>query len=380
MRVLQFLPSVESESGGPVRSTLATCRAVHRVDAKVDTVWISTRHRVQQSWETELKTLLPPRMSLRLFPQFGRHTQNISPALLGWLWKHLPEFDLLVVRALLHPLTFAVGWIARRRAVPYVVVPHGTLSEWTFRHRRRLLKRVYYGCFDSRTLEGAGAIRFTSEKERCQAERLGFRTRSVVIPHPFERGGSYPSIDRDPDQILFLSRLHPKKGIDVLLDALVLARKQRPSVRLVLAGSGSEAYERELGSMIRERGLGDAIEMPGFVRGKEKEKLLLQSSVFALPSYQENFGIAAVEALDAGLPIVISPSVGVARDVGDYDAGYVVESSPESVGNAILAVLRDRRRQGTMAERARRLVREKFAPEVVGPQVVELYRSVAQRS
>lgn len=380
LRVVQFLPSVESASGGPVRSTLANCRAVHAADPRIETVLISTRHGLQPAWERELRQRLPERMELRLFPQVGRHTANLSSALLRWVWRNAAEFDLLVLRALMHPLTTAVGWAARRRGLPYLVVPHGTLSEWTYCHRRTALKKVYFALVERRTLEGATAVRFTSEAERTEAERLDFSTEATVIPHPYEvRDDFEVTKDKEAGLVLFLSRLDPVKGIDTLLAATATARKNRSELRLVLAGSGPSSYEREVRKRISDLGLEEVVELPGFVTGRDKDELLRRAEVFVLPSEHENFGIAAVEALDAGLPVVISPEVDVAPAVEKYRAGRVVERSAESLAEAVLGILADPEEARAMAERARRLVRERFAPDVVGPDVLALYRKAARR-
>lgn len=380
LRVLQFLPSVESASGGPVRSTLANCRAAHRADPALETTWISTRHGLEPGWEHELRASLPPGMTLRLFPQVGRHTANVSAELLRWLWQQADEFDLLVLRALMHPLSSAVGWVARRKTLPYLVVPHGTLSEWTFRHRRRLLKRVYFRLVERRTLDGAAVIRFTSEAERDEARRLNFSPEAAVIPHPFEPRDDFEEpADRQKGLVLFLSRLDPKKGIDIVLPAIALAREQRSDLRLVLAGSGAPSYERKVRKLIAEFGLEGTVEMPGFVSGRDKDDLLRSAAVFVLPSEEENFGIAAVEALDAGVPVVISPEVDVAPAVEEYRAGQVVERSADAVAEAMLGILSDRDEARAMGERGRRLVRERFAPGLVGPEVAELYRQCSRR-
>lgn len=380
LRVLQFLPSVESASGGPVRSTLANCRAAHAADPGLETVLVSTDHGLQPAWERTLRGRLPSGMDLELFPQVGRHTTNVSPALLRWLWQNAAEFDLLVLRALMHPLTSAVGWTARRRGLPYLVVPHGTLSEWTFRHRRTALKKVYFALVERRTLEGATAVRFTSKAERIEAERLDFSTEATVIPHPYEvRDGFEVPRDREGGLVLFLSRLDPVKGIDLLLAATATVRQNRPDLRLVLAGSGPSSYEREVRRRIADLGLEEVVELPGFVTGREKDELLRRAEVFVLPSEHENFGIAAVEALDAGLPVVISPEVDVAPAVNEYRAGHVVENSPEAVADAVLAVLDDADAARAMGRRGRRLVRERFALGVVGPEVTDLYRTASEQ-
>lgn len=379
LRVVQFLPSVESASGGPVRSTLANCRAAHATDLEIETVLVSTRHGLEPEWEQELRERLPTGMKLKLFPYVGRHTANLSPALLRWLWRHAGEFDLLVLRALMHPLTSAVGWVARRKRLPYLVVPHGTLSEWTFRHRRTLLKKLYFRLVERRTLDGAAAVRFTSEAERAEARRLDFAAEDAVIPHPYEpRNGIGTPTEREQGLVLFLSRLAPKKGIDLLLAAMARARADRPDLRLVLAGSGPPSYEREVRRKIAELGLEEVVELPGFVSGDDKDELLRSAEIFVLPSEEENFGIAAVEATDAGVPVVISPEVDVAPAVEEYRAGLVVERSTEAVAEAVLEILSDSEQGRAMGERGRRLVREQFAPEVVGPEVASLYRRASK--
>lgn len=380
LRVVQFLPSVESASGGPVRSTLANCCAVHAADPGVETVLISTRHALEPGWERELRQRLPDRMELHLFPQVGRHTTNLSLSLLRWLWRHAAAFDLLVLRALMHPLTSAAGWVARQNRLPYLAVPHGTLSEWTFRHRRTALKKLYFRLVERRTLEGAAAVRFTSEAERTEAERLDLSSEAAVIPHPYEPRRCFDApLEREEGLILFLSRLDPKKGIDVLLAAVARAREHRPDLRLILAGSGAPTYDREVRRRITGLGLDSVVELPGFVTGEDKDELLRSAKVFVLPSEEENFGIAAVEALDAGLPVVISPGVDVAPAVREYRAGHVVERSVEAVAEAVLGILADPEGARAMGERGRRLVRERFAPDVVGPEVLELYQVAARR-
>lgn len=379
LRVLQFLPSVESTSGGPVRSTLANCRAVHAADPGIETVLISTRHGLEPGWERELRQRLPERMELHLFPQVGRHTTNLSPSLLQWLWRHAAEFDLLVLRALMHPLTSATGWMARRNRLPYLAVPHGTLSEWTFQHRRTVLKKLYFRLVERRTLEGAAAVRFTSEAERTEAGRLECSAEAAVIPHPYESRRNFAApADREEGLVLFLSRLDPKKGIDLLLAATARAHANGSDLRLILAGSGTPSYEREVQMRIDELGLKDVVRFPGFVTGRDKEELLRTAEVFVLPSEDENFGIAAVEALDAGLPLVISPEVDIAPAVEEFRAGHVVQLSAEAVAGAILEILDDPVEARAMGERGRRLVHERFAPDVVGPEVASLYRRAAR--
>lgn len=380
MRVLQVLPSVKSASGGPPRSTLANCRALHAVDPEVETVLLTTDEDLDPGWREELLARCPERMEVKVVSGTGRHTARFSLSLLRWVWRRAEDFDLAVIRALLHPLSSAAARVASTRELPYLLAPHGTLSEYTFRHRRTALKRLYYRLVDSGTVDGAAALRFTAPAERKEAERLGFDTPVAVIPHPHEPriDGSSPASPR-PGQVLFLARLAPKKGIHVLLEAMEIVQREAPGTRLVLAGSGADDYENTIRSRIRSLGLEEAVELPGFVEGDEKRRHLMESGLFVLLSEQESFGVSVVEAMDAGLPVIISRGVDIWPKIEEAGAGIVLdERSPEAAAEALLGVLSDGRDREEMGRRGRALVRTAFDPERVGRDVSRLYRAAAE--
>lgn len=377
MRVLEVLPSISSRSGGPPRSTLANCRALLKVDPDVHITLAATSQRLDPAWQQEFALRMPPGMNLELFSAVGRHTCTFSVPLLAWLWKHAADYDLLVIRALLHPISSTAAWIARRRRVPYLVVPHGTLSRYTFRYRRRLGKKAYFRLVDQRTLAGAATVRFTCEAEREEAPTWGVSTPTRVIPHPYEPCFAAHNPDANgARQILFLSRLHPKKGIDVLLEVVQRLREEYPTVHLVLAGSGTEKFEDEVRSEIQRLGIGEAVELPGFVEGEEKALLLARSALFVLPSHQENFGIAVVEAMDAGLPVVISRGVGIWREIEEAGAGIVVDRDPSALADALASLLRNPELRRRMGMNGRELVRTQFAPDRIGRELLALYREM----
>lgn len=380
MEILQVLPSIASESGGPVRSTLATCRALHRVDPAVRFTVATTGRGLEPQWRHSLEAELPPGTKLVVFRAVGRHAFSFSFGLVAWLRANVARFDLVVVRALLHPISSAAAWTARWQDVPYVVVPHGTLSRYTFTHRRSLLKKGYFVVIDRHTVAGAAAVRFTSRAEQEEAPGWGTPTPTRVIPHPYEpRFGSEPARDGKLRQILFLSRLHPKKGVDVLIEAVRQVLGDVPDARLVLAGSGTSGFEGHVRSLIHRWGLEKEVELPGFVEGEDKARLLSESAVFALPSLQENFGVVVAEAMDAGVPVVISRGVDIWPAVGKAGAGIVLhERTPAAVARALVRLLTDEPLRRQMGRNGRELVRNEFDPEAVGRQVSQLYRTAAE--
>jgi len=147
----------------------------------------------------------------------------------------------------------------------------------------------------------------------------------------------------------------------------------------VLAGSGDEGYLRKLTRRTRELGIDDSTTFRGFVSGAEKQSLLSSASLLALPSHHENFGIAVLESLDAGIPVVISPEVQLADFVRQNNVGKVAQSTPVDLANAILDTLND----GTLGARTRligaELVAKEFSPTVIGDRLSSMYRAAQQR-
>lgn len=382
MRVLHILPSVASVQGGPARSTCATIRAVHLADPGVGGTLLSTDHKLTADWRRWLEGQFPDNVDLRTFHFYGWHTLSFAPGLLGWLRHHVRTYDLVVVRTLLHPISTASAAIARRAGVPYVLTPHGTLSNYTFAHRNTRLKEIYYKHIETRTLAGSAGVQCTTQHEADELLERGCPARVVVIPHPFEGeqaaedfGAS--SSDRDPNLVLFLSRLDPMKGFDVLLPAFAQVRMQVPDARLVIAGSGNPGYERSLRQEVERLELTNAVTFVGFVDGEAKATLLRQAAVFVLPSLRENFGIAVVEAMAAGVPVVICREVDISKEVEAFSAGRVVQRTPGAFAEALVALLGDQSTARAMGARGHSLVQDAFAPEVVGPRLLAFYREAA---
>jgi glycosyltransferase involved in cell wall biosynthesis len=242
------------------------------------------------------------------------------------------------------------------------------------------VKRWYYQYFDSSSIAGASALHFTTEQERQKASRLSIPTNTYVVPIPYLVPASIAdATDRDRSTLLFIGRLHPVKGLETLLRAFSVVRRQLPSARLVIAGSGESAYERSLHNQVNSLSLDKDVTFVGFVEAEAKERLLNTASALVLPSYQENFGIAAVEAMASGLPVIVTYDVDLWPDVESYHAGLVVKRDVDSLANAMFTILKDPHLRGTMGHNGSKLVRELYNHAAVGRNLLDLYDSVRKR-
>ena len=312
---------------------------------------------------------------------------TVSWPLSRWLAAHVAEYDLVHLHALFSFAATAGAFWANRRGVPYLVRPLGVLNTWGIQNRRPLLKRLSLHWIERRILAHAAAIHFTSEQERTEAAFALPAARSVIIPNPV----AIPEAEESPNvflaqhpelagkrMILFLSRLDPKKGLDLLLGAFAQAQTSLPDTALVLAGNGDDAFVDELRDKARLLGLRRVV-WAGFLEGQLKRAAFAAAHVFVLPSYSENFGIAVVEAMAMGLPVIVSDQVGIQREIARANAGIVVGCDATELSQAIQQTLNNQVARNEMAQNGRRLA-QKFAPPAVTARLLEAYRLFARES
>ena len=316
---------------------------------------------------------------------------KVSWSLGTWLRQHVADFDVVHMHALFSYSSLAAARAAKRAGVPYIVRPLGVLNRWGMKHRRQALKKWSLRFVEMPILRSAAAIHFTAEAERREAAEANAeigKLPSVVIPLPVEVGegkltaspagrGTSPE---DRCVILFLSRIDPKKGVELLLAAFALIAAEFPGSKLMIAGDGERDYLKSLKMKAAQLGIEDRILWTGFLAGEEKARAFAESTLFVLPSYSENFGIAAAEALAAGVPSILSENVAVAEDARAADAALVVPCNIAATSAALRRLLRDAELRERLAANGRKLVRDRFSYATVGARLAELYRELIAKA
>jgi len=309
------------------------------------------------------------------------------PRLTRWLKANAGSFDAAIVHGIWQYPTHAAR-VALSGRVPYFIYTHGMLDPWfnqnfPFKHVK---KTVYWHLRLRRDLDEAAGILFTCEKEmeRSISAFYPFRWKGIVAPlgiaeppgdaaaHASALGWQFPDL-KDRRFLLFFGRLHPKKGCDLLLRAFANVARDFPLLSLVMAGPGEPAYVRALQKIVSRENIDGRVFWPGMVTGAEKWGLLRAADAFVLPSHQENFAIAAVEAMAVSTPVLISDKVQIWPDVIRSGAGLVDDDSLEGTESllrswiSLQAADRERMRtcagicyrtRFTAAQAARTLLRE----------------------
>jgi len=320
----------------------------------------------------------PPVHALREFA--------ISPGLVHWLNSHLRNYDLLHVHAI---FSFPSTWTmreARHAGVPYLVRTIGQLSPWSL-GQSRIRKQAMLTLVEQRNLNAAAALHFTTDAERDEAAPLGLRPRAFVLPLGVQPNRTEPTgIGRNarpteqPTRFLFLSRLHPKKQLERLLEALALLNHQAPDAawELRIAGRGDSAYEQQLRQLSDALGIAKRCQWLGHVEGQRKERELMEADWFVLPSAAENFGIAVVEALAAGTPAILSPQVAVAAMVESAGAGLISDSEPTALATTLNGALGGPTPATRLA--ARSLAEQRLAWPGIAKSLVNTYSELVKWS
>ena len=304
---------------------LALSRGLARRGHKIDIVTLDDESRSPYASEFSIHPLGGSITSYRY-----------SPKLLPWLRAHGGEYNRVIVNGLWQYLGFAAWRRFAGSPVPYYVFPHGMLDPWFKRAfpLKHLKKWLYWPWAEYRVLRDAAAVIFTAEEERLQARKsfwlyqcrervssLGLETPPPISPRAKEVFlARYPQL-QDASILLFLGRLHPKKGCDLLIDAF--PRAFASHMALVLAGPDQIGWQRKLQPRIARFDLAPRIVFTGMLEGEMKQGALAAADAFILPSHQENFGMSVVEALAAGLPVLISNRVNIWREIDTDGAGYI---------------------------------------------------------
>jgi glycosyltransferase involved in cell wall biosynthesis len=180
-------------------------------------------------------------------------------------------------------------------------------------------------------------------------------------------------------QLLFLSRLDAKKNLEGLLAAVALLAPEMPQLRLVVAGAGAPDYESALKAEAQSLGIADRVNWAGHVEGDAKAAAFADADLFVLPSFSENFGIAAAEALAAGLPCVLGQGVAIANDVVAARAGIAVGTDATSIAQGLRRIIADHEALPALSANAMRLARERYSIDAMGASLKRLYEEILKR-
>jgi glycosyltransferase involved in cell wall biosynthesis len=402
MRILHVVGSLDPTVGGPAAATFELCRELVRKGEQVSiyttNALFAGNGRIGRSGAVTDIPLTVDGVEITYFSFGGPRQYPWSIPMWRAMRERVATFDLVHIHSLYLFHSAAASYFCRRYQVPFVIRPHGTLDPF-LRGRHRLRKWIYESLIERRTLAAAAAIQFTAAEELELARRsiaLDRLTDSrawtvipngVVIPQTAGPGADrlhllkflkkYPQL-RNRRVVLFLGRINFKKGLDILIDAFAQVCRICDDVHLLIAGPDNESYGRLVRQWLAEHRITDRATFSNLLTGAEKRAAFESAAIFALPSYTENFAIAAVEAMAYGVPVIISNRVNIWREVEAAGAGIVANCDASEFAAAIASLLNNEDARIRLGQRGRQLAL-RFSWKNVAGQMLELYRIIASR-
>lgn len=285
-----------------------------------------------------------------LFPASFPARFSQSAAAIDWLKTNGRQFDLLVIHGFWNFLCIRAARLAHAQGLNYVVWPHGSLDPFDLQ-KKKLVKKLVGPLVGASVLKQAERVCFTAAQESQIVETYGATIRPAVLPLPIDsvrydkpaRSSFRDQYGIGPDEFvfLFLGRINYKKRLESLIEAMQgLATTQKP-VRLVVAGHDKTEYGDQLKQQVRSLRLDDRILFCGELKGEQKAQAFYASDCFVLPSLNENFGIAIIEALQHALPVIISSNVYIRDEITRLQGGWICEADAGSVRKVMQHVLTD---------------------------------------
>ena len=320
----------------------------------------------------------------------SRWKYGFCPSLVTWLKARRLDYDIVIVNGIWQYHSYAVWRALKGTSTPYFVFTHGMLDPY-FKKRyplKHLKKWLYWPWAEYRVLRDAEGVLFTCEEERLLARRSFwlYKVRETVVNYGVAEPpvatqaqldaflDAYPEV-RGKTVLLCLGRVHPKKGLELAVRAFGELTKDRQvngaKAHLVLAGPEEPAYAVRLRSIVTELEIAHQITFTGMLTGDMKWGAFRSADAFILPSYQENFGIAVVEALACGLPVLISDQVNIWREIEEDGAGVIRPATLDGARALIKAWLafddttRDAMKQAAMASYRRRFDAREAAQSLI---------------
>lgn len=304
------------------------------------------------------------------------------------LRKEMPSFDVAHLHAVWNFPTWYGMRTAWREGVPYIVAPQGSLEPWAFAHGQRS-RQLWARWLELPLIARATRLQALTDTELEQMRAFGLHVPVAIIPNgvsaewlehendPNERLAERFGLTSGLRTLLFLSRLHPKKGLDVLLKAFAAADLE--DVALVVAGDDAgSGYGLQMSTLAADLGLQDRCRFIGEVRGPEKRALMAAADAFALPSHSEGLPVAVLEAMASALPVLITPGCNLPQ-VADFGAGLIVEPEVAAVASGLRMLFNnDDVQLRHWGEKGRALVRQRFTWAQIARETIAVYREMVQ--
>ena len=360
MKVLSFVSSLDLSSGGPSRSVPMLAKGLAELGVDITLMVI-------RSENMNIHALEGTSVKLKVIsPSFSR--REIAKFLAD------ERFELIQIQSVWEMPYHKVMVEARKLNIPYIVTPRGMLEPWSL-SQKKWKKRLAWWLYQRNDVQKSACVFTTAKMEAEHVSALGITTCKAVIPNGIETVG-YPcksSIEGVKKQVLFLSRVHVKKGIEILFDAWKRIHSEFAGWQLLVIGNGEAEYIHSLENRVENLGLKDCIKILPPVFGEAKIKVYQESALFCLPSFSENFGMVIAEAMSCGTPVITTTNCPW-NILNETNTGWCIDLSVDNLERVLREAMgMDANALYDMGQRASKLIYDNFDYRSVTSKTLRLY-------
>ena len=320
---------------------------------------------------------------LRYFSCWHRRDLIFSFTLLKWLYQNIRQYDLVHTNTIFSPLISAVHGICQLKNIPYIATPHGMLEPWALSYKAGK-KRYYYQFIEKPLLKQARVIQSLATLEAERIRHLGF-DRNVTIPNGIHRRDYQTLPDAElffrqfshtcgKRLILFLGRIDPKKGLDLLAPAFARAYRQFPNIHLIVAGPDSINFMPTAEQYFIDAGCREGVTFTGMLQGNLKLAALAAATIYVAPSYSEGFSMSVLEGMASSLPCIITTGCNF-PEAAEAKVASVVDINSDAIALALIECLQQPQEAKAMGIQARQFIFDRYTWDIAAQKLVSVYNS-----
>jgi glycosyltransferase involved in cell wall biosynthesis len=387
MKILMVVPALGEVYGGPSKSVLELTEAIGKQGVSIDI--ITTNANGYKSLDVQLLSWnITQNYRIQYFPYWNFVDYKFSWSLTSWLFKNVGDYDLVHTNAIFSYPVLPAYWSCQFAKVPYIVTPRGMLEPWALAYKS-WKKKLYFNLLEKPALTKASYMQMLASTEAEGIESLALKTPLVIVPNGIHREDftSFPSSEifyrefpetRNKTLIIFLGRIDPKKGLDLLAPAFAQAHAKFPETHLIVAGPDNTGFLSTAESYFMEAGCKNAVTFTGMLTGTLKYASLAAANIYVAPSYSEGFSMSVLEGMAAGLPCVITTGCNF-PEAGMANAASIVDINVDQIANALLQLLQEPILAKEMGDRARQFILENYTWDSIATKMLSIYQDITSQ-
>jgi glycosyltransferase involved in cell wall biosynthesis len=387
MKILMVVPALGEVYGGPSKSVLELTEAIGKQGVSIDI--ITTNANGYKSLDVQLLSWnITQNYRIQYFPYWNFVDYKFSWSLTSWLFKNVGDYDLVHTNAIFSYPVLPAYWSCQFAKVPYIVTPRGMLEPWALAYKS-WKKKLYFNLLEKPALTKASYMQMLASTEAEGIESLALKTPLVIVPNGIHREDftSFPSSEifyrefpetRNKTLIIFLGRIDPKKGLDLLAPAFAQAHAKFPETHLIVAGPDNTGFLSTAESYFMEAGCKNAVTFTGMLTGTLKYASLAAANIYVAPSYSEGFSMSVLEGMAAGLPCVITTGCNF-PEAGMANAASIVDINVDQIANALLQLLQEPILAKEMGDRARQFILDNYTWDSIATKMLSIYQDITSQ-